>query len=109
MEFNKSQLLVIGTIFSSVLVIPDLDVLFTEEIIKIVMQDPSAIMIILVSILKIILILSSVIWLIQLIKNIEFTHRTKSKDVFVNFLFTLALTAVLAFIVSIIAKKYVPF
>ncbi len=108
MDFNKSQLLIIGTITSAVLGIPDIKKIFTEEIIKIVMESPSQIMIILVSILKIILVISSVYWLIQLGKNIEITHNTKSKGAFEYYLLKLVLTGLVTFIIMILLKRIIP-
>ena len=109
MEFNKSQLLIMGTIASAVLGFPDINKIFTEEIIKIVMENPTYIMIILVSIIKIILIISSIIWLIQLVKNIEITYRTKSERVFQYYLLTLILTGIVTFIVMLILKRSISF
>ena len=108
MEFNKSQLLIIGTISSAALGLPNINKVFTEEIIKIVMQNQTATMILLVSILKIVLVISSIIWLIKLIKNIEITYNTKSKSAFENYVLTLVLTAVLTSIVMLFVKRIIP-
>ena len=108
MEFNKSQLLIIGTILSAILGFPNITKIFTEEVIKIVMESPSQIMIILVSILKIFLVISSVYWLIKLGKNIEITYNTKSKEAFKNYILKLVLTGIVTLIVIILAKKIVP-
>ena len=109
MEFNKSQLLIIGTIASAVLGLPDIEKIFSEEIIEIVMQNPSQSIIILVSILKILLIVGSIAWLIQLIRNIEFAYRTKSESVFQRYILTLVITGILAFIAMIFLKRIIGF
>jgi hypothetical protein len=84
MELNKSQIIIIKTIASSMLGFPNIDKIFTEEIIRIAMENPSHTMIIVVSFLKIILVISSVIWLYQLLNNALITYQTKSRDVFIN-------------------------
>jgi len=109
MEFNKSQLLIIGTIASAVLGLPDIEKVFSEEIIKIVMQNPSQSIIILVSILKILLIVGSITWLIQLVKNIEFTYRTKSESIFQRYILTLVITGILTFIAMLFLKRLIGF
>jgi hypothetical protein len=109
MEFNKSQLLIIETIVSAVLGVPDINKIFTEDIIKMVMENPSQIIIILVSIIKILLVISSIIWLIQLVKNIDITYKTRSSDVFQNYLITLILTGIITFILMIFLKKIIHF
>jgi len=109
MEFNKSQVLIIGTIASAVLGFPNINKIFTEEIINIVMQNPSQIMIILVSIIKVLLVISSITWLMQLVRNIEITHRTKSERVFQSYLLKLILTGIVAFFVMMILKNIIHF
>tara|TARA_Y100000310_G_C20543324_1_gene744387 strand:- start:158 stop:496 length:339 start_codon:yes stop_codon:yes gene_type:complete len=109
MEFNKSQLLIMGTISSAVLGFPNINKIFTEEVIKIVMENPSQIMIFLVSIIKILLVIGSVAWLFQLIKNIEITYRTKSDNVFQNYLLKLAVTGILTFFGSLLLKNFIGF
>ena len=109
MEFNKSQLLIIGTIASAVLGLPDIEKIFSVEIIKIVMQNPSQSIIILVSILKILLIVGSITWLIQLVKNIEFTYRTKSESIFQRYILTLVITGILTFIAMLFLKRLIGF
>jgi len=109
MKFNKSQLLIMGTIFSVVLGFPDINKIFTEEIINIVMQNPSQILIFLVSIIKILLVFLSIAWIIQLIKNVEITHRTKSESVFKNYFFKLVLTGIITLIASLILKNIIHF
>lgn len=109
MEFNKSQLLITGTISSAVLGFSNINKIFTEEVIKIVMENPSQIMIFLVSIIKILLIIGSIAWLFQLIKNIEITYRTKSDNVFQNYLLKLTITGILTFFGSLLLKNFIGF
>ncbi|MAG78738.1 hypothetical protein CL616_05230 [archaeon] len=108
MKFNKSQKLIIGTIATATFGFPDINRIFTEEIIKLVMKNPSSIMILLVSILKILLVLASIYWLIQLIKNISLTHTTKSKVAFQNYFFELILTVLITLILMIAIKIVIP-
>ena len=109
MEFNKSQSLIIRTIASAVLGFPNINKIFTEEIINIVMQNPSQIMIILVSIIKALLVILSIIWLIQLSRNIEITYRTKSERVFQRYLLKLILTGIVTFSVMMRLKNIIHF
>jgi len=106
MEFNKSQGLIIGTITSFMLGIPDINKIFTEEVIKIVMKNPTTQIIFLVSLIKILLVIASITWLIQLIKNIELTHRTKNVQQFQNYMFTLLATGFLTFFIVLFVKSY---
>ena len=107
MEFNKSQLLIIGTISSVVLGFPNITKIFTEKVIEIVMEKPSQIIIVLVSIIKIILIISSILWLIQLIRNMKITYETKSSSVFQNYLLKLVVTGIFTFIGSLLLKNII--
>ncbi len=104
MTFNKSQLLVIGTISSSVLGIPDINKVFTEEIIRIAIENPSPTMIIVVSLLKILLVILSFAWLVQLIRNIKFTYDMHNSNTFNLYLATLFLTAVITFVVTMMIR-----
>lgn len=104
MDLNKSQLLVIGTIFSATLGIINIHKVFTEEIINIVMENPSHTMVALVSILKILLFIISITWLIQLVRNIGITYRTKSEQLFKNYILDLGLTALTTVIFMIFIK-----
>ena len=68
-NFSQSQILIIAFIVAAMLGIPDINHVFTEEVIKIVSIDPTLFMIALVSILKIVLAISSIVWLIQLARK----------------------------------------
>lgn len=98
-----------GTISSAVLGFPNINNIFTEEVIKIVMENPSQVMIILVSIIKILLVIGSVTWLFQLIKNMEITYRTKSDNVFHNYLLKLVITGIFTFFGSLLLKNFIGF
>ena len=100
MEFNKSQKIIIRTIAGLMLGFPDIDKVFTKEIIKLAMENPSQVMIFIVSILKLFLVVASIIWLYQLLNNILITYNTKSQDVFWNTYITkLILTGLVTFII----------
>ena len=105
MKFNESQLLIIGTIFSSVLGFPNIHKIFTEEVINLAMQAPTPTWILIVSILKILLVAASVGWLIQLIKNIELTYRTKPAAVFKNYIRNLVVTGIFSLIGALLLKS----
>jgi len=97
--FNKSQWLIIGVITTSMLGIPDINEVFTREIIKVASVNPTLFAIILISVLKIALVLASLAWLFQLAKNIEFTYNNHSENTFYKYLLKLVLTGLIAFIV----------
>lgn len=105
MTLNKSQLLIIGAIVSAFLGVPDINKVFTEEVINLVMQNPSPMMIFLVSITKILLTLSVFGWIAELIKNMEFTYRNKSNAIFQCYLFKLVITAIVTFLVMMFIKN----
>ena len=98
-----------GTISSAVLGFPNINNIFTEEIIRLVMENPSQIMIILVSIIKLLLVIGSVTWLFQLIKNMEITYKTKSNNAFQNYLLKLVITGILTFFGSLLLKNFIGF
>ena len=104
MKFNKSQLLIMSTVFSSVLGFPNIHKVFTEEVINLAMQAPSPTWVLIVSILKLLLVVASVNWLIQLIKNIELTYRTKPAAVFKDYIIDLVLTGIFSFIGVLLLK-----
>lgn len=99
MEFNKSQLLIAGTIVTSMLGFPNINKVFTEEIIRVALIDSTLTAIIIISILKIALALSSIAWLFQLLKNIEFTYQFHSEDIFNIYMLKLVITAIITFII----------
>ena len=68
-------MLIIGTISSAVLGFPNINKIFTKEIINIIIENSSQIIIFLVSIIKILLVISSIAWLIQLIRDMEITYK----------------------------------
>ncbi len=109
MRLNKSQILIIETIITGVFGFPDIHKVFSEEIIKLVMLEPTVSIIILVSLLKILLVILSINWLIQLLKNIELTYRTKSNRIFQNYLIKLVITGLLAFVISVWIKNLIGF
>ncbi len=73
------------------------------------MENPSQIMIILVSIIKLLLVIGSVTWLFQLIKNMEITYKTKSNNAFQNYLLKLVITGILTFFGSLLLKNFIGF
>jgi len=101
MEFNESQQLVIGAITTAMLGIPNIQAVFTKEIIGIVLQNPAPLMIFLVSILKLGLVVISLDWLIKLAKNIEFTYNRHPRT-FWDYIGTLILTGLITFIIMYI-------
>ena len=105
MPLNKSQILIIGTISSAMLGIPDINEVFTEEIAKVVMQNPTPIMIVIVSLLKITLIILSFAWIIQLARNIQFTYEHHNEKTFNYFMFKLVATAIITLIVMAYVTK----
>ena len=106
MKLNKSQSLIIKTTLSSVLGFPNIDKIFTEEIIKLLMQAPNTTIILIVSILKILLAIASVVWLIQLINNMRFVHRTKHDAVFQDYILKLVVTGIFSFIGALLLKSF---
>jgi hypothetical protein len=107
MELNKSQKLIIGTISAAVFGVPDIQEMFTKEIVNIVMTNPPPIVVFLVSIIKVLLVIASITWLIQLVKNIEINYNTKSKEVFRIYLMTLVITGITTIIVLLLLKKII--
>jgi len=108
MELNESQVLIIGTIVTAVLGIPNIQAIFTKEIINMLLQNPSPFVIFLASILKLSLIVLSIGWLIKLSGNIEFTYNKYypwRKDIFWNYLANLLLTGEITFFVMLIIQK----
>jgi hypothetical protein len=95
---NKSQKIISGTIISGRLGIPNLEKIFTEEIIKIAMENTSPIMIYIISFAKILLVLCSVWGLIELLKNIELQYRTKNEKEFFNYFIKLIVTGLIIYI-----------
>lgn len=105
MPLNKSQLLIIGVIVSGMLGIPDINEIFTEEIVKIVSQNPTPLLIWVVSLLKITLIILSITWIFQLANNVQFTYEHHNEKTFNYFLFKLVATAIITFIVMAYVTK----
>lgn len=105
MNLNKSQILIIETIFSASFGIPNIRQVFTEEIIKIGILNSIPNSIFFISILKICLIIMSIKWLIDLIKYIRFTHKVKSKRVFDKYILNLVLTFIITTFFIIIIKN----
>lgn len=102
MELNESQGLIIGTITTAMLGIPNIQAVFTKEIINMILQNPSPLFIFLASILKLTLIVLSVGWLIKLANNIEFTYNRYYRyreDIFWNYIGNLILTGMITFII----------
>ena len=99
---NESQKLVVGTIVSGRLGLPNINKIFTEEIIKIVSINPNSVMVVLISLLKITLIIASITWLIKLGKNIQFTYERHDEETFKNYLLKLITTAIITLIIMII-------
>ena len=104
MHINKSQRLIIETIGSAVLGLPDINKIFTEEIINFTLNNPMPFLVPLISVLKILLVIGSIYWLIQLIQNIEITYRTKSPNIFQNYIMKLIITGFLTLIATCLIK-----
>jgi len=104
MEFNKSQGIIIGTITSAMLGLPDINKVFTEEVINLVMTNPNPTIILIVSVLKILLVIASIAWAIQLYKNIELTSRTKSQRQFDKYMTKLVITGIITFFLMLFIK-----
>ena len=102
---NESQKLIIETIVSSMLGLPNIQKIFTEEIIKIVTFNPSSTIIILVSFLKIILTIAGIFWIMQLAKNIEFTYKNHNSRTFKVYLLKIGATAIITFFIMLIIRK----
>lgn len=103
MELNESQTLIIGVITTAMLGIPNLQAIFTQEIINTLLQNPSTLIIFLASILKLVLVGLSVGWIIKLGYNIEFTYNRYYRwreDIFWNYIGTLLLTGIVTFIIE---------
>ncbi|NPE26720.1 hypothetical protein HNV12_01810 [Methanococcoides sp. SA1] len=97
---NESQFIIAGGIISAKLGIPNIQKIFTEEIINIVSQNPTLTNIILISLLKITLIVASFAALIQLSRNIEFTYNKwyisrNRPDVFWNYILGLGVATII--------------
>lgn len=108
MTFNKSQELIIGTIVTGMIGIPNIQTVFTKEIINMILQNPSPFIVFLASILKLVLIVLSIGWLIELGNNIEFTYNkyySWRKDIFWNYLANLLLTGEVTFIIMLFIQK----
>ena len=102
MELNESQVLIIGAIATAMFGIPNIQSIFTQEIINTLLQNPSFLIIFLASLLKLTLIVLSVGWIIKLGYNIEFTYNRYYRwreDIFWNYLGTLILTGMATFII----------
>ena len=105
MKLNESQQLIIGVIVTAMIGIPNIQAVFTKEIINIILQNPSSLMIFLVSILKIGLIVLSLGWLIKLGNNIKFTYNKyypRNKEVFLNYVAELFLTGEITIFIMLI-------
>ncbi len=101
MDLNQSQLLIIGFLVSLKFGLPNIEYLFTQEIINVISQSPNIGIIILVSLLKIFLLVLSMGFFIVLGRNIIFTyqrHPNKFDNYMLKLVITFSLTSVLLWI-----------
>lgn len=99
-------MIIIITVISSVLGIPDVHQVFTSEIVNFVETNPTANTVQLVSFAKLALSINAIGWLIALLGNIKLTLQTKTESQFIKYLQRLIITGTITFICSILLRVY---
>lgn len=87
---------------------PNVEALFSKAVISTVLSsNPAPFMIGLVSILKLLLMISSIWWFVLLIRNAEFTYRKHRTNTFYKYLAKLAVTGVITFVIMLIIQSII--
>lgn len=111
MVLNKSQKIIVGAISSAVLSIPNITKIFSEDLLDIIMKDPTVfqiffpanITLLIISVIKLCLLLMSIWWIISLINIIKLQYKVNNKN-FTQYIINLIVTAIVTLIVFFFLK-----